>query len=170
MECSNDVHFVVSWILTFAWVPFLAKMWPTLKSTFRTSFESSFHADHNGTIPSFISYSHTKIWCVSFDTGGQMFWVTHILYICWNRNDTKLDHCDLHEWNIKWCPFLILSPNTNKGVTNGFDSVRYSQITMHQKKWTKEIQSSRHGNIRYFPYTQNILTSNMYIWLDCSRR
>ena len=64
---------------------------------------------------------------------------------------------------FKWCLFLILSPNTNKGITNGFDSVRYSQITMHQKKWTKEIQSGRHGNTRYFPYTQSILTSNMYI-------
>jgi len=39
----------------------LAKIWPTLKSTFRTSFERSFHADHSDTIPSFISHSHTKI-------------------------------------------------------------------------------------------------------------
>ena len=31
------------------------------KITYRTSFESSFDADHNGTIPSFISHSHTKI-------------------------------------------------------------------------------------------------------------
>ena len=79
MKRSNDVHFALGWILTqncekpwiiaFGRVHFLAKIWPTLKSTFKTSFEGSFHADHNGTIPSFISYSHTKIWCVSFDTG-----------------------------------------------------------------------------------------------------
>jgi len=37
-------------------------MGPTMH--FVASFESSFHADHNGTIPSFIFHSHTKIWCV----------------------------------------------------------------------------------------------------------
>ena len=52
-------------VIAFGWVPFLAKIWPTLKSTFNTSFERSFHADHNGTIPSFISHSHTKIQCDS---------------------------------------------------------------------------------------------------------
>ena len=51
-------------VIAFAWVRFLAKMWPTLKSTFRTSFERSFHADCNGAIPSFISHSRTKIRCV----------------------------------------------------------------------------------------------------------
>jgi len=56
-----------SWKTTFGWVHFSAKIWPTLKSTlkFKTSFERSFHADHNGTIPSFISHSHTKIQCDS---------------------------------------------------------------------------------------------------------
>ena len=157
-------HGLYSLYIAFAWVPFLAKTWPTLKSTFRTSFERFFSCWLQWCNSQLhLSFTYQDTMCLSFDTGGQMFWVTNILYICWNRNDTKLDHCDLHEWNIKWCPFLILSPNTNKGVTNGFDSVRYSQITMHQKKWTKEIQSGRHGNIRYFPYTQNILTSNMYI-------
>jgi len=39
----------------------LAKMWPASKITFRTSFESSFDADHNGTTTSFIPHSHTKI-------------------------------------------------------------------------------------------------------------
>jgi len=86
----KDVRFAVSWDLTqnhekpwiiaFAWVRFLAKIWPTLKSMFRTSFESSFHADHNGTIPSFIFYSHTKIWCVfhlTLDT-----WSMHIYEPC----------------------------------------------------------------------------------------
>ena len=50
--------------IAFAWVRFLAKMWPTWKSTFRTSFERFFHADCNGAIPSFISHSCTKIRCV----------------------------------------------------------------------------------------------------------
>jgi len=48
----------------FDGVQFLTKVWPTVKSTFRTSFESSFDADHNGIIPSFISHSITKIQCV----------------------------------------------------------------------------------------------------------
>ena len=122
MECSNDVHFAVSWILTpnnekpwiiaFGWVRFSAKMWPTLKSTFRTSFERFFHADCNGAIPSFMSHSRTKIRCVFHLTlhGGQMFWGTHILYISWNRNDTKLDHCDLHEWNIQMMSIFNFEP------------------------------------------------------------
>ena len=37
------------------------------KPTFKTSFESSLHADNNGTIPSFISHSHTKIQCLDSD-------------------------------------------------------------------------------------------------------
>jgi len=53
------------WIVAFGRVHILAKIWPTLKSTFRTLFERSFHADHNDTIPSFISHSHTKIQCDS---------------------------------------------------------------------------------------------------------
>ena len=79
MEHSNYVRFVVGWILTpnhenhvlyiaFAQVHFLAKIWPTLESALKTSFERSFHADHSGTIPSFISHSHSKVRCISFDT------------------------------------------------------------------------------------------------------
>jgi len=74
LEHSNDVHFAVGWILTpnyekpwiiaFVRVQFLAKIWRTLRSTFRTLFERSFHADHNGTVPSFISRSCIKIRCV----------------------------------------------------------------------------------------------------------
>jgi len=41
-----------------------------LKITLRISFQSSFDADHNGTIPSFISHSHTKIQCVSLDSNS----------------------------------------------------------------------------------------------------
>ena len=70
-------------VIAFAWVWFLAKMWPTLKSTFRTSFESSFHADHIGTIPSFISYSHTKIWCVfhlTLDTWSMQIIIIWAMY------------------------------------------------------------------------------------------
>jgi len=42
----------------------LEKIWLASKITFSTSFESSFNADHNGTIHSFISHSDTKIQCV----------------------------------------------------------------------------------------------------------
>ena len=147
--------------IAFAWVLFLAKMWPTLKSTFRTSFErffSSWLQWCNSQLH--ISFTYQDTMCLSFDTGGQMFWVTLILYI-WMIQSWTIAIC--MNGTFKWCPFLILSPNTNKGITYGFDSVRYWQITMHQKKWTKEIQSGCHGNIRYCPYTQNILTSNTYI-------
>ena len=34
------------------------------KNQFRTSFESCFHADHNGTIPNLISHLHTKMYLV----------------------------------------------------------------------------------------------------------
>ena len=60
-----------SWKIMDYRVRFLAKMWPTIKSTFRTSFERLFHTDHNGTIPSFIPHSHAKIWCVFHLT----FWI-----------------------------------------------------------------------------------------------
>jgi len=174
MECSNDVHFAVSWILTqnhekpwiiaFAWVRFLAKMWPTLKSTFRTSFERYFHADCKGTIPCFISHSCTKIQCVFHLTlEAKCFGLhTHSTYVRIGM---------VQSWTIaicmngtfKWCPFLILSPNTNKGITYGFDSVWYSQITMHQTNEVKKRNSIwSPWQLRYFPYTQNILTSNMY--------
>ena len=65
MEHSNDFHFAVGWILTqnHGLARFLAKIWPTLKSTSKTSFERAFHADHNGTIPSFITHFHTKLQC-----------------------------------------------------------------------------------------------------------
>ena len=76
-EHSNYVHYAASWILpqirkktpwviyvAFGRVQFLAKIRQTLRSTFRTLFERSFHADHNGTIPSFISHSCIKIRCV----------------------------------------------------------------------------------------------------------
>jgi len=33
------------------------------ETIFRASFQKCFHADHNGTIPSFISHYHTKIQC-----------------------------------------------------------------------------------------------------------
>ena len=59
------LHFDPKSWKTIGQVHFSAKIWPTLKSTFKTSFERSFHADHNGTIPSFISHSHTKIQCDS---------------------------------------------------------------------------------------------------------
>jgi len=49
--------------LAFGQVQFLVKLRPILKKYFRTSFESSFLADHNGPIPSFISHSHTQIQC-----------------------------------------------------------------------------------------------------------
>ena len=113
----------------FARVRFLAKMWPTLKSTFRTSFERFFHVDCNGAIPSFISHSRTKIRCVFHLTlEAKCFELyTYSTYVGIGM---------IQSWTIaicmngtfKWCPFLILSPNTNKGITYGFDSVRYWQI------------------------------------------
>ena len=60
---------------TMDWVRFLAKMWPSSIITFKTLFESSFDADHNGRTPSFISQSHseiqfvflwTMIWCLQY--------------------------------------------------------------------------------------------------------
>ena len=110
------------------------------KSTFKTSFERFFHADCNGPIPSFISHSHTKIWCVFHLTLEAKCFELHTY-------STYVGIGMLQSWTIaicmngtfKRCPFVILSPNTNKGITYGFDSVRYWQITMHQKKWTKEI-------------------------------
>jgi len=39
------------WTIAFGWVQFLANLGLTLKTNFRASFGSSFHADHNGAIP-----------------------------------------------------------------------------------------------------------------------
>ena len=100
IELSNDVNFVVGWILSqnrekpwiiaSGWVWFLAKMWPTSKITYRTSFESSFDADHNGTIPRFIPHSHTKIQRV-------FSWIT---IGC-------LHYCDQQEWSFQMMSFLL---------------------------------------------------------------
>jgi len=60
----NPKYYEKPWIIAFVRVQFLAKIWRTLRSTFRTLFERSFHADHNGTVPSFISHSCIKIRCV----------------------------------------------------------------------------------------------------------
>ena len=49
-----------SWIIAFGWVRFLTKMWQKLIFILKTSFESYLYADHNGTIPSFTSKSHTR--------------------------------------------------------------------------------------------------------------
>ena len=69
----------------------LAKMLPASKITFRTSFESSFDADHNGTNPSFIPHSHTKI---------RVFPWTMI---------RCLQYCDQQNGAFKWCPFCYSS-------------------------------------------------------------
>jgi len=50
-------------------VRFLAKTWTTLKTTFRIFFESSSHAEDNGTIPTFISPSHTHTMWHSSENG-----------------------------------------------------------------------------------------------------
>ena len=57
-------------------VRFLAKTWTTLKTAFRLLFESSSHAEDNGTIPSFISPSHTDTMWHSSENG----WYTHQNY------------------------------------------------------------------------------------------
>ena len=138
--------------IAFAGVWFLAKMWPTLKSTFRTSFERFFHADCNGANPSFISHSRTKIRCVFHLTLEAKCFELHTY-------STYVGIGTIQSWTIsicmngtfKWCPFLILSPNTNKGITYGFGSVRYWQITMHQKKCRNK------RNLFWSPWQHQIL-------------
>ena len=80
-EHSNYVHYAASWILpqirkktpwviyvAFGRVQFLAKIRQTLRSTFRTLFERSFHADHNGTVPlaSYMYLIHVSRYDVSY--------------------------------------------------------------------------------------------------------
>jgi len=50
----------------------------TTKNIFRASFQKCFYADPNGTIPSFISHSHTKIQC-------DIPWIMNT----WSRNYTE---------------------------------------------------------------------------------
>ena len=173
--------------IAFDWVRFLAKIWPTLKSTFRTSFESCFHADHNGTIPSLISHSCTKIWCVFHYTGNMEYVASfpgrsHLQYLIAYRLQilrTYYTYVGIG-WTIaicmngtfKWCPFLILSPNTNKGITYGFGSVRYWQITMHQRSEQKKFNLV---TMATSDTAHNIIHKTSWLatctsWLNCSRR
>ena len=80
-------------------------------STFMTLFESTFHADHNGTIPSFISYSHTKIWCVfhltpEYANIWAMYYARH-LGLGMRYGGWDLHYCDQHEWSVQTMSILL---------------------------------------------------------------
>jgi len=65
------------------------KIWPASKMTFRTSFESSFDAGHNGTTPSFTPHSHTKIHVFPWTMIG-----------C-------LQYCDQQKWSFQMMAILL---------------------------------------------------------------
>lgn len=54
--------------MAFGRLQFLTKLWLTLKTILRTSFESSFYAYHNGTIPSLRSQSYILSAMISFNS------------------------------------------------------------------------------------------------------
>ena len=96
------------WIIAFGQVWFLAKMWCKLNSIFRTSFESSFDADHNGTIPASYLIHIPRHNALTLDT--QWEWLSKLHVVSWARNKIwswDLYHCDQHELSFQVMSILL---------------------------------------------------------------
>ena len=102
-------------------------------TSFKNHFESSFDADHNGTIPNFISHSHTKTQhsvTLTLDTQSRNDWAMYYTRYLELGMRYEAGICTIvisMNGAFKWCPFcykLNFDPKSWKTMV-AFGRVRF---------------------------------------------